>query len=560
MKKFINSKILLIAVLIIAGLLRIWQLGNVPISPNWDEVSLGYNAYSILQTGKDEYGEFLPVVLRSYDDYKPALYAYFAIPTVGLFGLTPFAVRLPSAIMGMVAVLLTYLLVKEILRDKKITFAGYEIISDYLAITSAFVMAISPWHIQFSRIAFESNIGLTINLAVFYLFLRGLKKPWLIVIAFAVGALNMHMYQSDRVFTPLLLIILTVIFYKRILQMKKWFVYGVLVAFIVFLPLLFYMISNQNALMRAKGVSVFSSQELVRRTSEKLIFDREIGYGLGLLFDNRRVEFVKASVAGYISHFDLNWLFVTGDIARHHAPDMGLLYLFEFPFLLLGIYLFAFSSINRKFKIAFFAYFLLAPLPASITSGVPHAVRTLNFLPTWQVFIAFGIVGACYYLMRLGNGRHKIISGGIAVFYGLFIVANFLYYLNQYFVQQNYFHAKDWLYGYKEAVEFVKPIQYRYDKIVVSNLAPLDQSYMFFLFYLKVDPAYYQQSGGTASGGFREKHRGFYNFTFQPVEEAQKMDGKVLIIARPQDNIPKSKILHTINFPNGDTAIQIEEK
>ena len=94
MKKYL----LLIFIVIVASVLRLWQLGSVPASPDWDEVALAYNAYSIIQTGRDEYGKLFPFVLQSFADYKPALYMYLAIPTVALFGLETFAVRLPSAI------------------------------------------------------------------------------------------------------------------------------------------------------------------------------------------------------------------------------------------------------------------------------------------------------------------------------------------------------------------------------------------------------------------------------------------------------------------------------
>src|SRR3989344_8827227 len=143
---------ILFFIIIIAAVLRLWYIGNIPPSPNWDEVALGYNAYSIMLTGRDEYGEYLPIILRSYDDYKPALYAYFVIPFIKILGLEVFAVRLPSALFGILAVLATYFLVKEIFSDRRIAFL------------SSFLLAISPWHIQFSRIAFESNVGLAFNI------------------------------------------------------------------------------------------------------------------------------------------------------------------------------------------------------------------------------------------------------------------------------------------------------------------------------------------------------------------------------------------------------------
>src|SRR3989344_8067591 len=104
MKKNLN-KILFAFIVLIAFVLRFWQLGMVPPSPDWDEVALGYSAYSIMETGKDEYGKSLPVILRSFDDYKPALYAYLIIPFINIFGLTTFSVRLPGAIFGIIAVI-----------------------------------------------------------------------------------------------------------------------------------------------------------------------------------------------------------------------------------------------------------------------------------------------------------------------------------------------------------------------------------------------------------------------------------------------------------------------
>jgi len=111
-----NKKILMflfLGIVIIAAVLRLWQLGHVPPSPDWDEAALGYDAYSIIHTGRDEFGKFLPVVLRSFDDYKPALYAYLAIPPVFLFGLNVFAVRFPSAFFGVLSVIVVFYLVRE---------------------------------------------------------------------------------------------------------------------------------------------------------------------------------------------------------------------------------------------------------------------------------------------------------------------------------------------------------------------------------------------------------------------------------------------------------------
>ncbi len=139
---------------------------NTGFNFDWDEAALGYNAYSIIQTGKVEYGKSLPSVLQSFSDYKPALYAYLVIPTIAIFDLNTFAVRLPSAIFGILTVLATYFFVKELFLSRR-----------DIALASAFLLAISPWHIQFSRIAFEANVGMALNVFGVLFFLKGLKKP-----------------------------------------------------------------------------------------------------------------------------------------------------------------------------------------------------------------------------------------------------------------------------------------------------------------------------------------------------------------------------------------------
>lgn len=548
---------ILILVIILGVILRLYKIGEVPPSPDWDEVSLGYNAYSILQTGRDEYGEFLPIVLRSFDDYKPALYTYLIIPFIKILGLNVIAVRLPSVVFGVIAVITTYLLVNELFKRSNI------------ALLTSFLVSISPWHIQFSRIAFESNVGLSLNLLVTLFFIKGLKNPKLLPISFILGALNLHMYQSNRVFTPLLLLVLSIIFKKEIWKNIKWYGISIFLAFILAIPLLFYILSNQNALLRAKGVSVFSDQtEFLKRNTNKLENDLKNNDYLGMVIDNRRFEYAKSIVSGYISHFNLNWLFISGDIARHHAPNMGLLYLIELPFIFIGIYGLLFGQYEKRTKLTVFAIFLLAPIPASITKDVPHAVRALNFLPTLQVFVALGIiqtfqfVSNIKYQPRFNRGQALNIKIKYLIFfmYISFFIFNILYYLNQYFVQYPIENSMDWQYGYKEAVSEVEKIEPMYEKIVVSNMPHLDQSYMFFLFYLKYPPNLYQTDAKNASGGFRENHI-FGKFEFRPIEWNKEIRGRsVLYVGKSSDFLEDARNIKTIRFLNNETAIKIVEK
>ena len=542
----------------IAVVLRFWQLGNVPPSPDWDEASLGYNAYSIMQTGRDEYGKFLPVILRSFDDYKPGLYAYLVIPFIRLIDLNIIAVRLPSAIFGVLAVIGTYLLVKDLFNKSHLSLR-YP--ASNVALLTSLLLALSPWHLQFSRIAFEAQVGLSLNIFSILFFVKGLKKGIYLIPSAIFASASIYMYQSEKVYLPILFFVLALIYWKDLANVpKKALASAVLLGAILCLPMLFALFSDQSALMRARGVSVFSDQtQFLRRNALKYADDVERGDIIGMLVDNRRVEYAKAIVAGYISHFNFNWLFITGDIERHHAPNMGLLYLFELPLLLIGIYQLAFGHFSKKTKLTIFAIFLIAPIPASITSGVPHAVRTINFLPTFQIFVALGVLAAASFISNIKYQIAKIhIKYLIFTLYILFLIFNFSYFINQYFVQQNYYHSESWQYGWKEAVDYVSPIKDKYDSIVITNDRPLDQSYIFFLYYLKYDPNKYQSEGGTRTGGFKEEHK-FDKFEFRTIDWNREQSGN-LYIGRPEDFPQDIKALKKINYLNGVPAILIVEK
>lgn len=549
---FKNKKLLIIILLgfiiFVAAVLRLYQLGSVPVSPDWDEAALGYNAYSILETGKDEYGKSFPIILQSFADYKPALYMYLAIPSVAMFGLDTFAVRLPSAIFGILTVLATYFLVLELFKRRDI------------ALVSAFLLAISPWHIQFSRVAFEANVGVALNVFGLLFFLKGLKKPWLLSLSAAIFGLSLYIYQSQKVFTPLFILLLIVIFRKEFFAVaKKYLVTAFIVGIFVALPMVNLIVTDKQALARAKGVSIFSVETPTSKIEkQKYLEDKNNNNHIDAFQHHRYVTYGKEVLSGYFAHFDIKWLFIKGDLERHHAPNIGLLYLWELPFLLVGIYLLLFGPFLRQTKLLIFLWFLLVPIPASITFDVPHAVRTINFLPIFQIFIALGIISAYQFIIE--NKKTKqftFVYLPLVIIYSLFIIFNFLYYLNQYFVQQNYYYSQFWQYGYKEAVDYVKQNEKNYKKIIIASETPLDQSYIFFLFYLKYPPQDYQHKQDkvdTLSGNFEDKHI-FSKFEFRPFSwDGEKDQRNILFIGRPQD-FPPGVSKKQINYLDGTPAI-----
>src|SRR3990167_10335974 len=203
----INKKILLVTILLVAAVLRIYKLGANPPHLTPDEAALGYNAYSILKTGRDEYDELLPIVFKSFGDYKPGLYVYLTVPSVAVFGLTEFAVRLPSALMGVLAVYLLYLIIKKLFNS--------------LEIIASLMLAISPWHIHFSRGAWEINLALTLALAGIYMFLLSLKNQKYLIWSAGLFGLTLLTYQGAKLSTAIVILILLALHLKKVLKFKR---------------------------------------------------------------------------------------------------------------------------------------------------------------------------------------------------------------------------------------------------------------------------------------------------------------------------------------------------
>src|SRR5258708_8637708 len=150
MKKTLTILILVIAIAI--GIVtRFYKLGEAPKGLYLDEAGQGYSAYSILKTGKDEFGKSFPIVFRSFTDFKTPVYIYLIVPLIAIFGLTTFTVRFPSFFFSILTIPVLFHLVEELIH-KKMSYKYY-----LFAPIICLLLAISPWHILFGRTNFECN-------------------------------------------------------------------------------------------------------------------------------------------------------------------------------------------------------------------------------------------------------------------------------------------------------------------------------------------------------------------------------------------------------------------
>lgn len=533
-------------IIIVALILRFYKLGFNPPSINWDEASIGYNAYSILQTGKDEYGNLFPLSFRSFDDYKPPLYIYLTVFSVALFGLTEFAVRFPAALFGVFAVISVYYLIRLLF------YKNPNHNTEYLALTGALFFAVSPWHLQFSRAAYEGNLGLFFLILSLAFFLKGLRRGRYYLLYAVMSVFCMYSYHSFRLVCPILVIIMTILFRKEIIKNKIIYIFSILLIIILTIPIYLSFFNAQGTQSRLSMVTIFSNPEKQMEAAIKTQKAKEQGDILGQIIFNRRFIFIPDVLKGFSDHFNPEYLFIKGDGGvQHHAVNMGMLYLWDFPFLICGIIILL-RKMNRRIFLLF-AVFLISVLPSSITTGTPHPVRAIGMMLGFHIFTAVGLLSVVKILMKNKSKLKMILIVIISIIY----IVNFIYYLLQYYKETPKVYGYFWQYGNKEAIKYAKVNENKFNKIYMSYM--YDQPYIYYLFYNRINPSWYQGIWNYKNTGEVDRfYRKIGKYEFKKIDYAvDSQEKKILIIASPPE-LPENIVpVHTIYFLDGKIAYKI---
>lgn len=526
----------ILLIVLLAGFLRFYKLSQAPPALNSDEVAIGYNAYSILKTGRDEYGSRYPVTFRSFDDYKMPVYVYMAAASMKVFGYNDFAVRFPSALLGTITVLLTYALAIQLLKRRGV------------GLISAFLLAISPWSLQFSRSGYEANVAVFFIVLGMCCFMKGLTKGWFLVPASLALSLSVWTYLTPRIFVPLLCVGLAIIYRKELWKQKSYVIISCFVGLLILLPVIKLSLSVEGQI-RAAGVSAFGNPDDLKKSAARAIRDELQGRKIFTVFDNRRIIYAMTFLRGYFGHFDPNFLFLDKSINKYRAPDVGLLYLFELPLLLAGAYM-----LVRKWSTGsavLFWWMFVSPVAAAFTPPPPHPVRSLVFLPVFQIICAAGFVSLMSILWKKkALARH--VAGLIVV---LIMALNVTYYFHQYYSVLPVEDAKDWYTGRREMTEKINAAKDSYDTVYVSK--SLDFPYIFYLYYTPVDPSVYLGQGGTFSGGYEEKRNHVGNVNFRPIDTSLRQpDNRILFVGLPDETFKNSEVVDTVYYPDGTLAVE----
>jgi len=501
---------------------------------------MGVAARSILETGRDEWGDPFPLFFRSYGEWKSPVYIYLLVPFIKIFGSTELAVRLPSAIFGIIAVYLAFLLGKKLYSEK----IGY---------FTALFLAISPWHLLLSRPAFEANVSLTLILAGIYFFLNiqdvKSKIPTIIASAIFFG-LAPHTYNSAKVVVPLLVIylVLRTKFYK---QLKNLFVFGFVLA--VFALPIFLNLFSGRAQFRYSQVGVTTDQKNMN-AFVNYRNNPNLPPLLGKLVFNSYTYTLHATASNVLSYVNPSFLLLqAGDHNQHHIRYFGVLYLTEFIFILAGLY--QIISKRESGNIASLRYLpfviiSLGIIPAALTRDQGHVLRSILTLPGWQLLAGIGASR----LIQTKSFRYLI--GLLSVQVIIFLTAYFYWYPKAF--------ATDWQYGHKQVAEYLRDHEAEYDHIVMTKWYGEPQ--LFLAYYNSWDASWYQKEnipnlryetdGRLWLDQLPEYSIGKYTFKYIDYS-AEKPNQNTLYIGKADDFYENPETLKTIYYPDGTIAFHI---
>jgi 4-amino-4-deoxy-L-arabinose transferase-like glycosyltransferase len=500
----------IIAITVVGLLLRTWDLESLPPAPDPDELSIGYNAWSILVTGRDEYGTAYPAAFRAFGEYKRPAFVYAAVPSIAVFGPTTWAIRLPGAIAGT----LTIPAIDAVAR----TLFG----SRMTGLVAAASLAVSPWHLQFTRGAREAAF---ITLAVTLLALclakgfRGTHDQTTprrrVTVGWAVGAalaalLAIYSYPGGVVFVPLMVAGWAWAWRARLRVVLPAVAVAVTVVGLGAIPLARQLLDGRIGARFAQA-SILNDPALYETASRRIA--RDVDVGVPWVLDHPLALASRTAVDAYIGHFNPTFLFTSGDAQpRHHGTDTGQLYLWDAVPILAGIA----TILHRRRSPAHAAvgiWLLVGPVPASLATEAPHAVRTIVMLPAWYLV---GAIGATAIWRRVTHAarRATLASGtttsvralhragpALAIAYAVMIIPNAAYYAD---ASRRYYPVEYPSYWLDGVLEAFAAAQARVDAgefrrvIIPPNNGDV---YLHALWATRYDPARYLSVGGTGQRG-----------------------------------------------------------
>lgn len=513
--------IALFLIVILAGFLRFYKLDQIPASLNWDEVAAGYNAYTIANWCVDEYGNKLPITFTSFGDDKHPVHIYITSVIVKVFGLSDFNTRSSSAFVGTLSVFAIFFLARELFK------------SNLAGLFSALFLAVSPYHIHFSRGLWENNFALFFliaGLAMFYVGLR--NRNYLLPFSFLFFGLSFFSYHSAKVVVPIVVLLVCLVNIKSLLQNRIVLIFSLLVT--LFFGIL--IIKDTRILGFARmGQTKFSDEQTTK-----------VGGKLNLIFDN------------YKKHFTYSYLFEKGDQGpRASVKVIGQFY--KIDLILLTVGLLALVLMKRWQALSvILLWLILSPVPSSVSSVEPSAIRGVFMIGPVVLLSAFGMEALTMIF------KNKWLKMLVVIITLTFLSREVLNYLNYYSKVYPVKEAIEWQYGMKEIVEYAKDDS-NFQKMYVDNIR--QQPYIYFLYYQKVSlpellkTVKYDQSNSKSFNTVLSLGR--YQFGSWNIIDSYPNEGILYAITPSYYTglrfAPQFDVAKQIKYPDGSDAFYIVE-
>lgn len=467
-------------IFILGIFLRIYQFPNTPPGINQDEAAAGYEAYSILMTGKDKWGNPLPVYFPAWGSGQNALLIYTMIPSIALFGLNTFAVRFPSLILGILTLPIVFLLVRKLYGNRT-------------ALIASGLLTILPWHVMMSRWSLESNIlpfifSLGLLLLTYSLSWKenlALFKKLIILISLIPFALCFYSYSLTLFVVPIFLILIFWFNRKIFFQNKKLWLASFSLFLLFSIPMGLFILQNN-------------------------ILKTYLGIPFVPLFPSSRIS--QITEVPYIQMLSTNiWFVFTGfndflpwNVAQYYLPLSPFIYVFLVIGIVINLIRLKRGELNPVFAtlLAYIIPFFLVPINVNrfnvgllviillSSEGIIILVNSLNTslkLEAWKKFI-------------------------LPLLFSLLFFVYSLSFVNYYF--GNYKDSAKGAFNYNldSAIEYAKEKSIGHEKIYLSTYAPIN--YVYYDFLAGVDPSDFQKNAKVEIIDGSYQVNSFYNFYF----------------------------------------------
>lgn len=420
MRKFLRENWILLSIILVAILLRFWNIANIPGGLFPDEAANGLDVNSIL------HGHLQPFFERG--NGREALFFYFLALSVMLFGRGAWQLHIVTPIFGIAEILATYFLVKRLFGKR-------------VAYLAAFFYAVSSYAVSLNHNAFRANL-IPLFTVLTFLFLvkvfqtenpKARRRAALAAgISFALG---FYTYIAYRMMIPLLfgLAVILLFAYRQRLRetLRTYSREGALfiLGFAVTIsPLAYYFLTHPGSFVgRAGEVSIFS---------KNLNNGNVAVTALGVF---------RETILGFFTQGDQNW--------RHNVSGFPFLSPFLSPFFAVSlaiftwaIFRFLWQAWRKKLQaptiylalVGIWFWFMLAP-ELTTAEGIPHGLRLIGVIPPLFILPAWSADKLWGWFTRLDflrDGKYVLavfFLGGIffynvVLFYGISVNSPDYYY------------------------------------------------------------------------------------------------------------------------------------